>query len=72
MATRAVVPRGRPHPHPQPVTVRDGDIAQLARSLQRSPQAANLSPSTIRIYTISVAQLADFLASVACHWWCRT
>jgi site-specific recombinase XerD len=57
MATSAVVPRARA----QAVTVKGGDLAQLTRSFQRGLQAANRSPATIRIYTISVAQLADFL-----------
>ncbi|HEY3060346.1 MAG TPA: tyrosine-type recombinase/integrase, partial [Chloroflexota bacterium] len=59
MAVRAVVPR---RAKPQAVTVKEGDIAQLARSFERGLRAANRSPGTIRIYTISVAQLADFLA----------
>src|SRR6266851_2140155 len=36
-------------------------MAMLSRSFRRSLEAANLSPATVRIYTISVAQLADFL-----------
>jgi site-specific recombinase XerD len=43
------------------VTVAEGDIGVLARSFERSLCARNLSPATIRIYTISVSQLADFL-----------
>jgi site-specific recombinase XerD len=57
MAKSAVVSRARP----QPVTVKGGDLAQLARSFQRGLQAANRSPATVRIYTISVSQLANFL-----------
>jgi site-specific recombinase XerD len=48
---------------PKPAVLRvGGDFAALVRSFQRSLEAANRSPATIRIYTISVAQLADFLA----------
>lgn len=47
---------------PVRVTVQDGDLAILARSFERSLKAQNLSPATIRVYTSSVAQLADFLA----------
>ncbi len=51
----------RTKPQPVQVTVTDGDMAMLSRSFRRSLEAANLSPATVRIYTISVAQLADFL-----------
>jgi site-specific recombinase XerD len=50
-------------PQPVRVTVKDGDIGALARSFERSLKARNLSPATVRIYTISVAQFADFLAA---------
>jgi site-specific recombinase XerD len=63
MASRAVVPSGQLKAKPQPVTVKDGDIGGLARSFQRGLQAANRSPATVRIYTIGVAQLADFLVA---------
>ena len=53
----------RPRPQPVNVTVSGGDIGVLARSFRRSLEAANRSPATIRIYTIAVAQLADFLQS---------
>lgn len=53
----------RPRPQPAAVTVQSGDIAMLSRSFRRSLEAANRSPATIRIYTISVAQLAAFLES---------
>lgn len=62
MATRTAVPRRRAQPRPQAVSVTEGDIGALSKSFERSLRAANRSPSTIRIYTISVAQLADFLA----------
>jgi site-specific recombinase XerD len=42
--------------------VAEGDLAVLARSFERSLLAANRSPATIRIYTISVAQLGQFLS----------
>jgi site-specific recombinase XerD len=38
-----------------------GDLTDLARSFERELRARNLSPSTIRIYTLSVAALAAFL-----------
>src|SRR5262245_40213261 len=57
-----VLTAARPRPQPVAVTVTDGDIGILSRSFRRSLEAANLSPATVRIYTISVAQLADFLA----------
>src|SRR5262245_16319111 len=50
-------------PKPQPTTVQGGDIGVLAQSFERGLRAARLSAATIRIYTISVAQLADFLAA---------
>jgi len=56
----AVAPR--PAPKAVSVAVREGDFALLAKSFERSLLAANRSPDTIRIYTISVAQLAAFLA----------
>jgi hypothetical protein len=52
----------RPAPKAVPVAVREGDFALLAESFEPSLLAANRSPGTIRIYTISVAQLAAFLA----------
>src|SRR4051812_37933183 len=39
-----------------------GDYWILAKSFERSLLAANRSPATIRIYTISVQQLGKFLA----------
>jgi hypothetical protein len=48
---------GRP---PPPTDV--GDLALLAKSFERSLLAANRSPATIRIYTISVQQFGAFLA----------
>lgn len=50
-------------PKPVRVAVTQGDLAVLSRSFERSLKARNLSPATIRIYTISVAQFADFLAA---------
>jgi hypothetical protein len=38
-----------------------GDYSVLAKSFERSLLAANRSPATIRIYTISVQQLGAFL-----------
>lgn len=52
----------RPQAKPVDVTVEGGDIGILARSFRRSLVPTEYSPSTVRIYTISVAQLADFLA----------
>ncbi|MBI4491932.1 MAG: tyrosine-type recombinase/integrase [Chloroflexi bacterium] len=49
--TRARTPRGTPA----------GDFRMLARSFERSLLAANRSPATIRIYTLSVQQLGAFL-----------
>lgn len=46
---------------PVDVTVADGDIAMLARSFRRSLEAANRSPSTVRVYGFAVAGLAAFL-----------
>jgi len=43
------------------VTVTGGDIGMLSKSFRRSLEAANRSPATVRIHTIAVAQLADFL-----------
>jgi site-specific recombinase XerD len=51
----------RPTPRAVRVEVKDGDIAVLARSYERHLAAEGLSPHTIRIYTISVAQMAAFL-----------
>jgi hypothetical protein len=51
---------------PALVTVTGGDIGMLAKSFRRSLDAANRSPDTIRIYTISVAQLATFLEARGC------
>jgi hypothetical protein len=48
------------------VTVIDGDIAVLARSFRRSLLPAEYAAATVRIYTISVAQFADFLAACRC------
>jgi site-specific recombinase XerD len=45
------------------VSVKEGDIGTLARSFERGLKARNLSPATVRVYTISVAQFADFLAT---------
>jgi len=39
-----------------------GDFWILAKSFERGLWARNLSPATIRIYTISVKQMGDFLA----------
>jgi site-specific recombinase XerD len=39
-----------------------GDLVLLAKSFERSLLAANRSPATIRIYTISVQQFGAFLA----------
>jgi site-specific recombinase XerD len=50
-------------PKPVRVRVEGGDFAVLARSFERSLLAANRSPATIRIYTLSVAQLGEFLKS---------
>jgi site-specific recombinase XerD len=57
-------PRLRPksaEPQPVRVEVAEGDLRGLSRSFERSLRALNRSPATIRIYTISVAQLAVFL-----------
>jgi len=51
----------RTRPQPVAVTVTGGDIGMLSKSFRRSLEAANMSPATVRIYTIAVAQLADFL-----------
>lgn len=53
----------RPKPQAVAVTVQGGDIGMLSKSFRRSLEAANRSPATVRIYTIGVAQLADFLAA---------
>jgi site-specific recombinase XerD len=45
------------------VTVADGNIATLARSFRRSLLPTVYAAATVRIYTIAVAQLADFLAA---------
>jgi site-specific recombinase XerD len=47
----------------QPVNVAatGGDIGMLARSFRRGLEASNRSPSTVRVYGFSVAQLAAFL-----------
>lgn len=54
-----------PHPsaEPQPVRVDvvEGDLRTLSRSFERSLKARNLSPATVRIYTIAIAQFATFL-----------
>lgn len=51
----------RPRPKPVNVAVTQGDMGLLAKSFRRSLEAANRSPATIRVYSISVAQLAEFL-----------
>lgn len=52
----------RAQPKPVDVTVTEGDIAILARSFRRSLLPTEYAAATVRIYTISVAQFADFLA----------
>jgi site-specific recombinase XerD len=53
----------RPQPQPVDVTVSGGDIGLLAKSFRRSLLPTEYAPATVRIYTISVAQFADFLAA---------
>jgi site-specific recombinase XerD len=43
------------------VAVEGGDLGTLATSWRRWLEAADFAPSTVRIYTMSVAQLAAFL-----------
>jgi site-specific recombinase XerD len=51
----------RTQPKPVAVAVDGGDFRVLAKSFERSLWAANRAAGTVRLYTISVAQLADFL-----------
>jgi site-specific recombinase XerD len=46
---------------PVNVTVQGGDIGVLARSFRRSLEAQNLSPASVRLYTLSVSYFAAFL-----------
>lgn len=52
----------RPQQKAVPVRVAEGDIAALCDSFRRALVALHRSPYTIRVYTISVAQFASFLA----------
>jgi site-specific recombinase XerD len=49
-------------PKAVPTAIEGGDLADLDCSFIRAMKADGLSPATIRIYSITVAQLAEFLA----------